>query len=393
MSRVLTIALREVRSYLQDRADLAFSLLLPIAIFALMYGAFSGQTLFNGTAYIVNEDPDGTYSQRLIERLNEKEGLEVSLLSRDEADARLKRSDVLMVAIIPDGFSAQMSSGWPTEIIFRQRGNAGQEGQIVASLVRGEADTISQEVQAERQVRMALADRAVSRDQIEITVQGLLERERQSPLVAVTETLVGAHTSLVHQTLPGIITMFVLFAITMGSRAIVEERRKGTLERLLTTRLSVGQLYMGKFLAGLSRGFVQTFILLALAYMVFGLFTPLSFLMVLFVALVFAAAASTLGLIIASIARTEDQAIWISVFFTMSTVMLGGTFFQIPEGTVLHTVGQASINTYANSALKAMTMPGVTLADVSLELTVLAAVVVVGLILSRVLFRVVPGGR
>jgi len=393
MSRVFTIALREVRSYLHDRADLAFSLLLPVAIFAMMYGAFSGQTLFNGTAYIVNDDPDGTYSQRLIERLGEKEGLEVSLLTRDEADAKLERSDILLAVYIPDGFSAQLSSGWSTEITFRQRGNGGQEGQIVASLVRGEADTLSQEVQAERQVQSALAGKAIGRDQIETAVQGLLERERELPVVVVSETLVGTETSLVHQSLPGIIAMFVLFAVTLGSRTLVEERRKGTLERLLTTRLSVGQLYTGKFLAGAARGFVQTFILLTLAHMVFRLFTPLSFLMVLFVALVFAAAASTLGLIIASIARTEDQASWIGVVFTMSTVMLGGTFFEIPAGSVLETVGKASINTYAISAFKAMTVPGVSLADVSLELTVLAAVVVAGLILSRVLFHVVPGGR
>ena len=393
MSRVFTIALKEVRSYLQDRADLAFSLVLPVAIFALMYGAFSGQTLFNGTAYIVNEDPDGAYSQRLIERLDQKDGLEVSLLTRDEADSKLEGSDILLVAYIPDGFSAQLSSGWSTQITFRQRGNGGQAGQIVASMVRGEADTLSQEVQVQRQVQSALAGKVIDRDQIETTVQGLLERERELPIVVVTETLVGAETSLVHQSLPGIIAMFVLFAVTMNSRTLVEERRKGTLERLLTTRLSVSELYAGKFLAGVSRGFVQTVILLTLAYMVFRLFTPLSFLMVLLVALVFAAAASTLGLIIASISRTEDQATWIGVFFTMSTVMLGGTFFEIPEGSVLETVGKASINTYSISAFKTMTLPGVSLADVNLELAVLTGVVVVGLILSRVLFHVVPGGR
>ena len=393
MSRVFTIALKEIRSYLQDRADLAFSLVLPVAIFALMYGAFSGQTLFNGTAYIVNEDPDGAYSQRLIERLDQKDGLEVSLLTRDEADSKLEGSDILLVAYIPDGFSAQLSSGWSTQITFRQRGNGGQAGQIVASMVRGEADTLSQEVQVQRQVQSALAGKVIDRDQIETTVQGLLERERELPIVVVTETLVGAETSLVHQSLPGIIAMFVLFAVTMNSRTLVEERRKGTLERLLTTRLSVSELYAGKFLAGLARGFTQTFILLALAYMVFRLFTPASFLMVLLAALVFAAAASTLGLMIASISRTEDQATWIGVFFTMSTVMLGGTFFEIPEGSVLETVGKASINTYSISAFKTMTLPGVSLADVNLELAVLTGVVVVGLILSRVLFHVVPGGR
>jgi len=393
MVRIFVVALREVRSYLKDKADLAFSLLLPVTIFALMYGAFGGESHFHGTAYVVNEDQGGTYSTRLIERLDELENLEVSLLSWSEAHTKLESSDVLLVIYIPEGFSTQLNSGWPTQIIFRQRGNGGQEGQIVASLVRGVADKLSQEIQVERQVQIALAGKGIGSDHIETTVQKLLDRERESPIVKINEEIIGTEADMVNQFLPGIITMFVLFAITLSSRALVEERKKGTLERLLTTRLSVGELFMGKFLASVARGFVQTLILLTLAYMVFQLFTPLSFLMVLLLALIFVAAASTLGLIIASVARTEDQAVWISVFFTMATVMLGGTFFVIQEDSALYVLSKVSINTYANNAFKTMIARGGTLIDVDLELAVLTTVVVVGLILSRIIFRVIPGGR
>jgi ABC-2 type transport system permease protein len=187
--------------------------------------------------------------------------------------------------------------------------------------------------------------------------------------------------------------MFVLFAITLSARAIVEERKKGTLERLLTTRLSVGQLFVGKFLSSVSRGFVQTLILLVLTYIVFQLFTPLSFLKCLVIALIFAAAASALGLVIASVARTEDSATWIAVFFTMAMVMLSGTFFEVTEGSVMHSLSKISINTYANDAFKTIIAQGGSLADLGLELKVLAGVTVVGLGLSRVLFKVMPGGR
>jgi ABC-2 type transport system permease protein len=197
----------------------------------------------------------------------------------------------------------------------------------------------------------------------------------------------------VSQFLPGIVTMFVLFAITVSASAIVEERKKGTLERLLTTRLSVGQLFVGKFLANISRGFVQTFILLVLAYIVFQLFTPLSFIESLIVALIFAAAGGAIGLVIAAIARTEDQATWIAVFFTMTMVMTSGTFFPIPEDSVLYIISKASINTYANDAFRTIMVEGGSLADVGLELGVVAGVAVVGLVLSRILFRVMPGGK
>lgn len=393
MSRALIVALREVRTYLQDKADLAFSLLLPIAIFALMYGAFGGESMFHGTAHVVNEDQGGTYSALLLEQLGELENLDVELLSLSEADSKLDRSDLLMVIYIPDGFSDKLASGEQAQLVFKQRGNGGQEGQIVASLVRGVAEEMSQEFQVYSQVSNTLAGRDIPQESIEITTQKFLDREGEHPIVGVREEAVGSSPDPVNQFLPGIVTMFVLFAVTLTARAIVEERKKGTLERLLTTRLSVGQLFVGKFLASSSRGFVQTLILLVLAYIVFQLFTPLSFIEALVIALIFAAAASALGLVIASVARSEDGATWIAVFFTMVMVMLGGTFFEISEGSVLYTISRFSINTYANDAFKMIIAQGGSLADVGLELGVLAGVIVVGLVLSRILFKVMPGGR
>ena len=393
MNRALIVALREVRTYLQDKADLAFSLLLPIAIFALMYGAFGGESMFHGTAYVVNEDQGGTYSATFLEQLDELENLDVELLSPSEADSKLDRSDLLMVLYIPEDFSDSLASGEPAQLVFKQRGNGGQEGQIVASIVRGVAEKMNQEFQVYSQVSTTLAGRDISQESIEITVQKFLDREREHPIVGVREETMGGSPDPVNQFLPGIVTMFVLFAVTLTARALVEERKKGTLERLLTTRLSVGQLFIGKFLASISRGFVQTLILLVLAYVVFQLFTPLSFVESLVIALIFAAAASALGLVIASVARTEDQATWIAVFFTMVMVMLGGTFFEISESSVLYTISRFSINTYANDAFKMIIAQGGSLADVGLELGVLAGVIVVGLVLSRILFRVVPGGR
>jgi len=393
MNRAFIVAIREVRTYLQDKADLAFSLLLPIAIFALMYGAFGGSSLFHGTAHIVNEDEGGSYSTVFLEQLEAIDVLDIELLAAEDADAKLDNSDLLMVVYIPEDFSANLAAGEPAQLLFNQRGNGGDEGQIVASIVRGGAEQMNQEFQAYNEVNNLLAEWAIPQERINIVTQKYLDEERESPVVSVSEETVGASSDPVNLFLPGIVTMFVLFAITLSARAIVEERRKGTLERLLTTRLSVGQLFVGKFLASVSRGFVQTLILLILAYIVFQLFTPLSFIECLVIALVFAAAASALGMVIAAIARSEDGATWIAVFFTMVMVMLGGTFFEISEGSVLYTISQFSINTYANSAFKTIIAEGGSLANLGLELGVLAGVAVVGLVLSRILFKVMPGGK
>lgn len=393
MNRAFIVAIREVRTYLRDKGDLAFSLLLPIILFALMYGAFGGDTLFHGTAYVVNQDEEGTYSTILLEQLGEIDTIDVELLAAEDADQKLDDSDLLMVIFIPEDFSANLAAGEPAQLLFKQRGNRGDEGQIVASIVYGVAEAMNQQFQAYSGVNRALAGYGIPQETINLTVQQYIEEERESPAVVVDEETVGAAFDPVKMFLPGVVTMFVLFAITLSARAIVEERKKGTLERLLTTRLTAGELFVGKFLAGVSRGFVQTLILLILAYIVFQIFTPLSFIQSLVVLLIFAAAASALGMVIAAIARSEDGATWIAVFVTMAMVMLSGTFFEITEGTVFYTISQFSINTYANEAFKTVITEGGSLGELGLELGVMAGVAVVGLVLSRILFKVIPGGK
>ncbi len=393
MVRALTVAFREARTYLQDAGDLAFSLLLPIAIFALMYGAFGGESSFYSRTYVVNQDEGGAYSTLLLERLGKVDQLGVELLSASEADKKLERSDVLLALYIPSDFSQKIASGESAQLVFKQRGNGGQDGQIVASIVRGVVEGIAQELQVKSQVRDSLAGLNITDSRIDVTVQKLLERERESPTVTIREDVLGSRPDPVNQFLPGIMTMFVLFAVSLTARALVEERRKGTLERLLTTRLTVSELYMGKFLASLLRGFIQTLILLILTYAIFRIFTPVSFVSVLLVALVFSAAASALGLIIASVARTEDQAIWIAVFLTMAMTMLSGTFYHIAEGSFFYTLSRVSINTYAIDSFRTLISQGGSLADVGLEIGIMAAVIAVGLPLGRVLFRFMPGGK
>jgi len=393
MTKPLLIALHEVRIYLRDKGDLAFSLLLPVITFALLYGAFGGQDTFHGTAYVVNEDAGGAYSELLVERLDTQDSLDVVLLSAGEADAKLERADLLLVFYIPYGFSDELAAGDQAELVTRQRGNGGDEGQIVASIVRSIVDNLAQEFHVRALVAEAVAGEGINAEHIATTADYFIAQQREDPSVSVRQETFGGASDPLEMFLPSILTMYVLFNVTLTARAIVEERRKGTLERLMTTQLEVGQLFFGKFLAFCARGMVQTLILMLLAYAVFQMFTLASFFQSLAIVALFLAAVSGLGLIIASVARTEDQATWIAIVFTMIMVILGGTFFELPESGVLATLSHISVNTYVNDALKAVINEGLSLAGVSMQLAVLAGVAVVALPLGRLLFKALPGGR
>ena len=276
MKRAWQITLNEVRLYLIDKGDLAFGLLLPILTFALMYGAFGGQTQFTAKASIVNED-NGAYSQQLIKQLDAVDGISVSVISAEKANTLLDRSDLLTAFFIPAGFSDALASGGKAEITIKQRGNGGTEGQILVSILSGLTGQINQSFQTQSAVKDNLAGKNIPRSRIETVVQDTLTQQRLTPAVGVKETTTGGSGDFVNQFLPGIVTMYVLFSLTLIAPTLVEERKRGTLERLLTTRLSVGELFFGKFISIIARGFLQTFILLVLSYAVFQMFTPFSF--------------------------------------------------------------------------------------------------------------------
>ena len=252
--------------------------------------------------------------------------------------------------MIPSDFSSKLNMGQPVELTVMQRGNGGQDGQIVASIIRGVVSGLNQQFAVTAQVSQALAGDNIPPATITFTTMQFINREQLDPLVGIQEVAVGSKPNTVNDFLPGIITMYVLFSISLTAAAINDERKKGTLERLITTRLTIGELFFGKFLASVFRGFIQTFILLALSYAVFRIFTPLSFIESLLFALLFATACSSIGLIIPSIARTGEASTWVGVFFTMTMTMLGGTFFTISKGTALYSFSKISVNTYANDA-------------------------------------------
>ena len=395
--RPFLVAFLEAKRYLADRGDLAFSIALPIALFALMYGVFSGDTQFSADANIVDED-GGPAARELIDRVDAVEGLSVRLRDRADADAALDRSAIFTAIVIPAGFSSGLAGGEPVALTLRQRGSGGQEGQIVASIVTEQARRLAGEYEVRAAVRGLAAGSGVPDAQVDEVVARWAEEVRRTPPVVVERATVGGAAAsdkeaLVERLMPGIIVMFLLFAVMVGSQSLVEERRIGTLERLMTTRLGVGQLFLGKYLAGLVRGVMQATVLLSLGFVALRVAGPGTYVQAIAFAAVVASAVSAIGLMLGSIARTQDQAVWTGVFFTMFMTVFGGTFFDVGDEGFLAVMSRFTLNRYAIDAFEEILSGTGSVAGQRLELAVFAGVTVVALIAARLLFRVSSAGR
>ena len=394
MSRPFDIAYVEMKRYIADRLSLAFGILLPIVLFALMYGAFGGEATFNATAHVSDLDR-GAMSQALIERLEQVKGLDVELYTEREINQALDDSSVVYAAVIPADFTENLEAGRPTGITFRRRGSGGDEGQIVASIIRGIAQDIASESYVRSVVNDAVKDSNVPRSVVDQAVDEAKRMSAASPPVAVRSEVIGGEEDAyrVNRVLPGILVMILMLAVTLSAQTLVEERRSGTLERLLTTQLTSNQLFLGKFLAGITRAMFQAVVLLGLAFIVLRPGGLDAFLLTLAVSLLLAAAVSAIGLVISALARTRDQATWAAVSVTMFMTVFGGTFFDLVPGSALEMLSRFTLNRYAIDAIGGVVDGAETLTAQGTELAVMGGVMVVGLLAARLLFRSAGGGR
>ena len=388
MFRPVHLAILELKRYFTNKGELAISIALPIVLFALVYGALGGEASFNATVNIVDLD-GGEHARTLVERLEEHDELEVRELGIEEAEDALDRSAVLFVVVIPQGFTSLLEEGEVPRILFKQRGNGGETGQIVAAVVRDAVDELGSHWRVNRMTTVLLDGDQFGHVEIETAVETAFSNVESNPPVGTTvSTSADDEADVVNRLLPGILVMFLMFAVTLGSQTLVEERRGRTLERLMTTRLGINQLFIGKFLAGVFQGSLQAAILLSLAFVVLRVGGVLEFLQLVVMSVLVAFAVTSVGLLIGSSVRTPLQASWVAVFFTMFMTVFGGTFLDPGSEGPLFVLSKFTINHYAIDAMGQILSSGARIGEQLIGISVMLGVTLASLAAARMMFRV-----
>jgi len=387
MGRSFHLARFELRRYLAHRSDLAFGIALPVVLFSLMVVALGSDAKFRGVMHVADLD-GGSLASQVLERVENADGVTVRRYTQDELADALERTAISTGFVIPPGFSASVESSVPASIVVKSRGSGGDEGRFVTGIVQGALRAAASEIELRRVAGVLAGDPANDAQLDEAVRQALAGARTRPPVTVVTESMRLREASQLDRLLAGIVVMFLLFSGTLGARALIEERRTGTLERLMTTRLSAGELFAGKLLAGIGRVVLQSFVLLGLAFAVLGTAGPVVFLQCLVLAIVVAAAVTSIGLVIAAVARTEEQAAFSAVVLTMFMSVFGGTFLPTSGTGWLDVLARFTLNKYATDAFVGLFGEAATLADQSAELVILGAVAILGLAAARMMFRV-----
>lgn len=184
----------------------------------------------------------------------------------------------------------------------------------------------------------------------------------------------------------GIFPFIIMFLIT--SIAMQRERVSGTLERLMTTPMTKGDLLGGYGLAFSLVATLQAVIGCGVAYLLFGLETAGSVTLVVLVAILNAWLGVSLGLLASAFARTEFQAVQFFPMIAIPQLLLCGLF--VPRDQMapwLETLSNVLPMTYAVEALQEIGANAEPTAVFWRDVGVVAGCVVVALALAASTLR------
>jgi ABC-2 type transport system permease protein len=407
---MLSIAWKDLLILAKDRNALVGAFLLPI-VFIVVYLGVAGAATGGGggdgdTARVplavVNLDSDGAAATALIAGIAAEGGLDAAVYrdadgraySEAEAMANLDAKEVQRVLIVPAGFTADLDAGRPVSLRLLSTSLDPSQSQAVLMAVQGVTGNMSLERQIvaslERLAEMQRAnpsfDPATSARLAIPIARRQFEESRGRPLVTVVETQPAAvadenepvEISGVQLGVPGFAVLFIFLTAQVTARSIFDEKKTGTLRRLLASPLSRRSMLIGKLIPNFVIVLLQVVFLFAAGMFLLPLMgldalrlgndVPALVLLVLSVAL----CCTTLGILIASIARTEAQIGGIAGLVLWVLAFLGGCFiplFLINES--MATIGQVTPHYWAVTGFYDLLTRGQGLASVLDSIAVL----------------------
>ena len=366
------------RQLSRDRAALALSFVVPIVFFTIFATIFGGSR-DAGTRklrlLLVDEDASER-SARFVAALEAESAFAVYRTPRAEtgeppparydrasAEAAVRAGDAPVALIVPRGFgerkfsfgpsagerprielltdssdpiAAQMAAGLLQKVVFSGLQDLYLEGGIdaldgVALFTPEQRERLGGLLETIRrphgESEPASAGGAAMAMPIEIETHDLMGEGKKNPLVAFYAAGLGV--------------MFLLFTAAGAGGALIEERESGTLDRLLSTRVTMAQLLAGKLFYLASLGFVQLVVMFVWGWALFDLELPGHLAGFVLMAIPTALVSSAFGLVLAAVCNTRKQLVAMSNLVILSISALGGSMF--PRFLMPEALQQASL--------------------------------------------------
>lgn len=190
---------------------------------------------------------------------------------------------------------------------------------------------------------------------------------------------------------PGTMALILmLVSAMMTSISIAREKETGTMEVLLISPLRPYQIVIGKVTPYIILSIINALVIIALGYFVFQLPVKGSFILLFAESVLFITLALSLGILISTMASSQQVAMFISMFALMlPTILLSGFIFPIENmPLILQWLSYVVPPTYFIEILRSVMLKGTGLLNIWDETLVLIGMTVFFLVVSAFKFKI-----
>jgi ABC-2 type transport system permease protein len=307
MRRIRAIAHKEFLHIFRDPRSLAFAILMPLMM-VLLYGYAIDMDIKNLRVGILDND-HSVESADFVRKMTSSGFITEAgyLTSRDQVEEGFRRNKFHAVVVFPENYGKRLINEPTSPLQILIDGADGTSAAMVGNYLTAVTALINQE-----QMRKVVGDRSLPIE--------------ARPRVWFNPELVSAHFIV-----PGLVAIILMMICALlTSVAITREKETGTLEQMLTTPVKASQIVIGKVLPYLLIAALDAVLVLILGRYVFGVEMSGSWWVLAGYSLIYLTISLAFGLLISTIAKTQQIAMIVAMLATILPAMiLSGFVFPV----------------------------------------------------------------
>jgi ABC-2 type transport system permease protein len=406
LNQILAITIKDLKVLVRDRGGMVALFLMPVMFILVM--SFAQKDMYEiGSSdkpvelLVVNNDV-GELAGEAIADLDSVDGMEAvqswegAALTRQKAESLIEEGEYNVAIIFPVDFSerimAAAESNDSAEAVVTFVADPSTSAQFLAP-IRGSVEGFIQSMVSFAQLPVRLQNgfeqmAADAPPEQAAFISGIGEAfvaELESgdvdsevnlgvrfEQIAPAAYRVPVFPTSVTQNVPGYTIFGVFFIVQVLATSILSEKQDGTFRRLLVAPLPRPALLLGKLLPYYMVNLIQVASMFAVGKLVFDMNLGQDPLALLVITMATAAAATGMGLLVATMGKTPEQIGGLSTMLALTLAALGGVLvpaFAMPE--IMQTIAKISPHNWALSGYQDVIVRGLGLNAVLNEAWVL----------------------
>jgi ABC-2 type transport system permease protein len=307
VARTWAVFIKEFQQMLRDR--LTFAMAVGVPVMQLILFGYAINTDPKGLPTAVVAADAGPLARSLVSALQNTGYFKITHQGtrQDEADELLAEGEVQFMIVIPPGFSRDVVRGdMPAVLVAVDATDPSASGNAIAALGQLGAQALAHDLKGPLRALNAGAPPFELRVHRRYNPEGLSR----------------------YNIVPGLIgTILTMTMVMLTSLAMTRERERGTMENLLATPVRPFEVMAGKILPYVVMGYVQLGVILGAAWLLFQVPMLGNFLLLMAMIGVFIVANLAVGFTFSTIARNQLQAMQMTFFFFLPSMLLSGFMF------------------------------------------------------------------